>query len=81
MTQFRLPAIIKTEKRLNMSDYKLTMIIVGVIVSIVLFGALFSRPTKYESYNEAIVHCSHLKGLNAQNACRAEVTRAYRYDD
>lgn len=63
-----------------MSDTKVLIIVLGVIFSIALGCAILSRPTKYESYNDAIIHCAHLKGLNAQNACRAEVTRAYRDD-
>lgn len=61
-----------------MNEGKLLIIVMGVVISIVLIGAFTSKPTKYESYNEAIVHCNRYKSLNEQNACRAEVTKAYR---
>ena len=51
---------------------------VGIIVPI---SVAIHKPTKYESYNEALCQCSTLKSENERNACRAEVTRLYREED
>ena len=59
------------------------------VVAIALLGAAIivpismaiHKPTKYESYNEALCQCSTLKSENERNACRAEVTRLYRQED
>lgn len=51
--------------------------VVGAAI-IVPVSMAIHKPTKYESYNEALCQCSTLKSENERNACRAEVTRSYR---
>jgi len=54
--------------------------VVGAAI-IVPISVAIHKPTKYQSYNEALCQCSTLKSENERNACRAEVTRLYKEED
>jgi hypothetical protein len=51
-----------------------------VLCIFVPFGIALDRPTKYQSYNEAIRHCSTFRSMNERNACRTQVTNTYKME-
>lgn len=62
------------------SEAVLAIALVGAAI-IVPISMSIHKPTKYESYNEALYQCSTLKSENERNACRAEVTSLYREEN
>ena len=62
------------------SEAIVAIAVVGAAI-IVPISMATHKPTKYQSYNEALCQCSTLKSENERNACRVEVTRLYRQED
>lgn len=65
---------------MKIEDMDATAILALSMVALALsapIGIALHKPTKYESYNEALRHCSNLHGIESQNNCRVTVTKLY----
>ena len=62
------------------SEAIMALALFGVVITVPISIAIH-KPTKYESYNDALYRCSTLRSVNERNSCRAEVTKLYKEED
>lgn len=67
--------------RIDLTNLDSTHIMAVALVAMAIFipfGIALDKPTKEESYNQALRNCANLQSLDERNTCRVQVTKYYK---